>query len=108
MRSCSFVRIELKQVGNCRPRAGESGPIVNEPKGGIEMSVKRSVIVVMAAVFVLGAGFAAAQTTTYEIRQGTVLNHYDNHLVVEMADGEVRDVCMWDDKTFMDTAAVGS
>lgn len=56
------------------------------------MSVKKSVLIAMAAVIVMGAGFAAAQTTTYEIRQGTVLNHYDNHLVVKMADGEVRDV----------------
>lgn len=56
------------------------------------MSVKKSVLVVLAAVFVLGTGFAAAQTTTYEIKQGTVLNHYDNHLVVRMADGEARDV----------------
>jgi len=53
---------------------------------------KNKVIVMMAAVLVVGAVFAVAQTTTYEIRQGTVLNHYDNHLVVKMADGEVRDV----------------
>ena len=56
------------------------------------MSVKKSVVFAVAAVIVLGAGFAAAQTTTFEIKQGTVLNHYDNHLVVKMADGEVRDV----------------
>jgi LPXTG-motif cell wall-anchored protein len=56
------------------------------------MSVKKSVLIVMAAVFVLGAGFAVAQTTTYEIKQGTVLNHHGNHLIVKMADGEVRDV----------------
>ena len=55
------------------------------------MSVKKSVLIVMAVVFVLGAGFGAAQTT-YEIKQGTVLNHHDNHLIVKMADGEVRDV----------------
>ena len=71
---------------------GESGPITNQQQGGIEMSVKKSVLVAMAAIIVLGAGFAAAQTTTFEIKQGTVLNQYDNHLVVKMADGEVRDV----------------
>jgi hypothetical protein len=56
------------------------------------MSVKKSVLIVMAALFVLGAGFAAAQTTTYEIKQGTVISVYGNHLVVKMADGETRDV----------------
>jgi len=56
------------------------------------MSVKKSVLLAMAVVIVLGAGFAAAQTSTYEIKQGTVLNHYDNHLVVKMANGEIRDV----------------
>ncbi len=60
------------------------------------MSVKKSVLIAMAAVIVLGAGFAVAQTTSYEIRQGTVLNHYDNHLVVKMANGDVRDVVIPD------------
>ena len=53
---------------------------------------KNKVLTAMAAVLVIGAVFAVAQTTTYEIRQGTVLNTYGNHLVVRMADGEVRDV----------------
>jgi len=70
---------------------GDLGPIINEHKGGFDMS-KNRVLVMMAAVFVIGAVFAVAQTTTYEIRQGTVLNHYDNNLVVRMADGEVREV----------------
>ena len=48
---------------------GESGPITNEQQGGIEMSVKKSVLIAMAAVIVMGAGFAAAQTTNYEIKQ---------------------------------------
>jgi len=82
----------LKQVGSCRPRAGESSLIVNERKGGVEMSVKKSVLVVMAAVIVLGAGIAAAQTSTYEIKQGTVISVYGNHLVVKMASGETKDV----------------
>ena len=56
------------------------------------MSVKKSVLFVIAAMIVLGAGFAAAQTTTYEIKQGTVLNHHGNHLIVKMANGDVRDV----------------
>ena len=56
------------------------------------MSVKKSVLVVMAAVIILGAGFAAAQTTTYEIKQGTVVYVYGNHLVVKMSTGETKDV----------------
>ncbi len=56
------------------------------------MSVKKSVLVVMAAVIILGAGFAAAQTTTYEIKQGTVVHVYGNHLVVKMSTGETKDV----------------
>lgn len=56
------------------------------------MSVKKSVLVVMAAVIILGAGFAAAQTTDYEIKQGTVVHVYGNHLVVKMSTGETKDV----------------
>ena len=56
------------------------------------MSVKKSVLVVMAAVIILGAGFAAAQTTNYEIKQGTVVHVYGNHLVVKMSTGETKDV----------------
>ena len=71
---------------------GESGPTTNEQQGGIEMSVKKSVLIAMAAVIVMGAGFAAAQTTNYEIKQGTVISVYGNHLVVKMASGETKDV----------------
>ena len=56
------------------------------------MSVKKSVLLAMAVVIVLGAGFAAAQTTTYEIKQGTVVHVYGNHLVVKMSTGETKDV----------------
>ena len=52
------------------------------------MSVKRSVLLVLVGVIVLGAGFAAAQTTTHEIKQGTVVHVYGNNLVVKMANGE--------------------
>ena len=55
------------------------------------MSVKKSALLAMAVVIVLGAGFAAAQTTTYEIKQGTVVHVYGNNLVVKMADGEVKE-----------------
>ena len=55
------------------------------------MSVKKSVLVVMAAVIILGAGFAAAQTTTYEIKQGTVVHVYGNNLVVKMSTGETKE-----------------
>lgn len=56
------------------------------------MQVKRSILVMVVAAIVLGAGFAAAQSTTYEIKQGTVIHTYGNHLVVKMADGATRDV----------------
>lgn len=52
------------------------------------MSVKQNVLWVLVGVIVLGAGFAAAQTTTHEIKQGTVVHVYGNNLVVKMANGE--------------------
>ena len=55
------------------------------------MSVKRSVIVLIAVVFLLGTGIAAAQLTTYEIKAGTVIHVYGNNLVVEMADGTIKE-----------------
>lgn len=55
------------------------------------MQVKRSVFVLMVAVIALGMGFAAAQTTTHEIKQGTVVHVYGNNLVVKMANGEVKE-----------------
>jgi len=55
------------------------------------MSVKRNLIIMLVAVVAMSAGVAAAQSTTYEIKQGTVLHVYGNHLVVKMADGTVRD-----------------
>ena len=64
------------------------------------MSVKKSVLVALAAVIVLGAGFAAAQTTTYEIKQGTVVHVYGNNLVVKMADGEVKEFDVPEDFMF--------
>jgi LPXTG-motif cell wall-anchored protein len=42
-------------------------------------------------VIVMGAGFAAAQTTTHEIKQGTVVHVYGNNLVVKMSDGTVKE-----------------
>ena len=53
--------------------------------------MKKNAIVVLVAVVALGAVAASAQTTTYEIKQGTVLHVDGNHLYVRMADGSVRD-----------------
>jgi len=55
------------------------------------MSVKRSVVVLVAVVLLLGAGIAAAQHTTIEIKRGTVLHVYGNNLVVKMSDGTVKE-----------------
>ena len=55
------------------------------------MSVKRNVLWVLVAVIVLGAGFAAAQRTTHEIKQGTVVHVYGNNLVVKMSTGETKE-----------------
>jgi hypothetical protein len=55
------------------------------------MSMKR-IAGIALVVMVLGAGALMAQTTEYEINQGTVLHVYGNNLVVKMADGTVRDV----------------
>ena len=55
------------------------------------MSVKRSVVVLVAVVLLLGAGVAAAQETTIEIKRGTVLHVYGNNLVVKMSDGTVKE-----------------
>ena len=55
------------------------------------MSVKRSVVVLVAAVILLGTGISTAQNTTYEIKAGTVLHVYGNNLVVEMMDGTIKE-----------------
>jgi len=55
------------------------------------MSLKRSVVVLVAVVLLLGAGVAAAQQTTIEIKRGTVLHVYGNNLVVKMSDGTVKE-----------------
>ncbi len=55
------------------------------------MSMKKNLMIALVAVVAMGASVAIAQTTTYEIKQGTVLHVYGNHLVVQMADGTVRD-----------------
>jgi len=65
------------------------------------MSVKKSVVFAVAAVIVLGAGFAAAQTTTTEIRQGTVVHVYGNNLVVEMSTGEIKEFDVPEGFTFI-------
>jgi len=55
------------------------------------MSMRKNLIIGLVAVVAMSAGVAAAQTTTYEIKQGTVLHVDGNHLFVKMADGSVRD-----------------
>ena len=55
------------------------------------MSMKKNLIIALVAVVAIGASLAMAQSTTYEIKQGTVLHVYGNHLVVQMADGTVKD-----------------
>ena len=55
------------------------------------MSVKRSVVVLIAVVLLLGTGIAAAQHTTVEIKRGTVVHVYGNNLVVKMADGTTKE-----------------
>jgi LPXTG-motif cell wall-anchored protein len=55
------------------------------------MSVKRSVVILIAVVLLLGTGIATAQNTTYEIKAGTVLHVYGNNLVVEMLDGSIKE-----------------
>ena len=55
------------------------------------MSMRTNLIVALVAVVAMSAGVAAAQTTTYEIKQGTVLHVDGNHLYVKMADGTVKD-----------------
>lgn len=55
------------------------------------MTVKRSIVMLVAVALLLGAGVAAAQHTTIEIKRGTVLHVYGNHLVVKMSDGTVQE-----------------
>jgi hypothetical protein len=53
--------------------------------------MRKNLIIALIAAVALSAGVAVAQTTTYEIKQGTVLHVDGNHLYVKMADGSVRD-----------------
>lgn len=55
------------------------------------MSAKRNIVMVMVAIIALAAGYAAAQTMTHEIQQGTVVHVYGNNLVVKMSDGEIKE-----------------
>lgn len=55
------------------------------------MSVKKSVVLMVAVVVLLGAGMAAAQHTTVEVKRGTVLHVYGNNLVVKMSDGSTKE-----------------
>ncbi len=47
--------------------------------------------VIAAVVLLVGAGAAIAQTSTVEVRQGTVVHVYGNNLVVKMSDGTVKE-----------------
>ncbi len=55
------------------------------------MSVKKSVVILIAVVLLAGAGMAAAQHTTVEIKRGTVVHVYGNNLVVKMSDGTTKE-----------------
>lgn len=54
------------------------------------MSVKHSLVMIVAVVVALSTGVALAQITEYEIKQGTVVSVWGNDLVVKMADGTVK------------------
>jgi LPXTG-motif cell wall-anchored protein len=56
------------------------------------MSRNARIVTVMIAMLVLGAVIASAQTTSYEVKKGTVVQVYGNHLVVKMADGQYKDI----------------
>jgi LPXTG-motif cell wall-anchored protein len=64
------------------------------------MSGKRNVVVLTIGIVILGAVVAAAQTVNYEIKRGTVVTTYGNHLVVKMDNGETKDVEIPDGFTF--------
>jgi LPXTG-motif cell wall-anchored protein len=64
------------------------------------MSMRKNLVIALVAVVAMSAGVAAAQTTTYEIKQGTVLHVDGNHLYVKMADGSVRDAEVTSDFLF--------
>lgn len=53
--------------------------------------LKNAIVIALAAIVVLGAGLVSAQTTTYEVKQGTVLHVDGNELYVRMSDGTVKD-----------------
>ena len=55
------------------------------------MSVKKSVILMVAVVVLLGAGMAAAHHTTVEVKRGTALHVYGNNLVVKMSAGSTKE-----------------
>jgi LPXTG-motif cell wall-anchored protein len=54
------------------------------------MSMRMNLMIALVAVVAMGATAAFAQSTTYEIRQGTVLYVDGNNLYVKMADGTVK------------------
>jgi LPXTG-motif cell wall-anchored protein len=56
------------------------------------MSRNGRIVTVMIAVMVLGVVAASAQTTSVEVKRGTVMQVYGNHPVVKMADGQFRDI----------------
>ena len=56
------------------------------------MSRNGRIVTVMIAVLVLGAVIASAQTASVEVKSGTVMQVYGNHLVVKMADGQYKDI----------------
>ena len=64
------------------------------------MSLKRNVAILVAMAVLMGAGMAAAQHTTIEVKRGTVLHVYGNNLVVKMSDGTVQEFDIPEDFLF--------
>jgi hypothetical protein len=54
----------------------------------------------VAVTMMLGASLAVAQSTTIEIKRGTVLHVYGNNLVVKMSDGTVKEFDVPEDFRF--------
>ena len=55
------------------------------------MSRALKMSVIAAVIVLVGAGAALAQTSTYEVRQGTVVHVYGDNLVVRLSDGSIRE-----------------
>jgi hypothetical protein len=64
------------------------------------MSLKRSAVILVTVMLMLGSTLATAQSTTIEIKRGTALHVYGNNLVVKMSDGTVQEFDVPEDFRF--------